>query len=231
MFSGYKRSFYWRLSTVVVLIGFTQAHETVCIWEVIKAVIKILILVRLFFIERQWSTNLKKLILIFCISKLCKDSSLEKLYSHCLTCSWHCKQTHGIFHILNYGETEMKAARALSVISQKKEDKTGNPLKTIIFVLASSGNFIFIHPVKKIFQTKSTLAKCQTCLGWMIIVRTISRGSCARMLTQSMEGRCPNMSVTVKGLLTCSWHLYSPFFGTSSNISCAKWRICSVNSF
>lgn len=89
--------------------------------------------------------------------------------------------------------------------AKKKKDKTDNPLKTIIFVLASSGNFV--HPMKKISQTKSRVTECQTCLRWIIIECAISRGSCARMLTQNIQRRCPDTSVTVKDLLACSWHL------------------------
>lgn len=96
-------------------------------------------------------------------------------------------------------------------------------------MLASSGNFV--HPMKKISQTKSSVTKCQTCLGWIIIVCAISRGSYARMLTQNIQRRCPDMSVTVKDLLACSWHLSSSLFGISSSISCAKCRIYGVNSF
>lgn len=63
--------------------------------------------------------------------------------------------------------------------------------------MASSENFVFIHPIKKIFCSKSRLAECQTCLGCIIIVSTISRSSCARMLTMSIEKRCPNTSASV----------------------------------
>lgn len=123
-----------------------------------------------------------------------------------LVCSWHVNR-HMKFFIYWIMGKQMTAARALSIISQKKEDKTSNPLKTKTFVLASSGKFIFIQPMKKIFQAKSRWAECQTCLGWIIIVCTITRGSCARLLTQSIERRCPSMSVTVKDHLACSWHL------------------------
>lgn len=39
------------------------------------------------------------------------------------------------------------------------------------------------------------------------------------------------MSVTVKDLLVCSWHLWLSLFGIPSNINCAKCRIYGVNSF
>lgn len=96
-------------------------------------------------------------------------------------------------------------------------------------MLASSGNFV--HRMKKISQTKSRVTKYQTCLGWIIMVCAISRGSCARVLTQNIQRRCPDMSVTVKDLLVCSWHLWLSLFGIPSNINCAKCRIYGVNSF
>lgn len=112
---------------------------------------------------------------------------------------------------------------------KKKKDKTGRPLKTEIFVLASSGNFV--HPMKKISQTKSRVSKFQACLGWIIMVCSISRGSCARTLTQNIQRRCPDMSATVKDLVACSWHWWLSLFGIPSNINCAKCRIYGVNSF
>lgn len=186
------------------------------VWETAEVVIKTLSLVRLLFSLKDnevliWRNsasffvpqNYAKTTLIW---KTILTAHIDTKCSHCLTCSLHCKQTHGISCILTYGKAEMKAASVLSIIiKRKKKNKTGNPLKTKIFVLASSGNFV--HPVKKISQTKSRVTECQTCLRWIIIVFAISRGSCARLLTQSIQRRCPDMSVTVKDLLACSWHL------------------------